>query len=107
MTAAAPQSQAVAAFLRGVERRAALLAELQCGDPVAGDAALGAVMRAFRRAARRQPLAQWPRQFWGLLLAAPQLRRTAPAAERALSWRPLAALGNGQRGGGGRSHRTA
>lgn len=97
MSAAASTPAAVAAFLRGVERRAALLAELQCGDPHAGDAALGATIRAFRRGARRQPLAQWPQQFWGLLLAAPQLRRTVPATERALSWRPLAALGNGQR----------
>ena len=97
MTAPLPPSAALAAFLRGVERRAALLAELQCGTPALGDAALGASLRAFRRVAGSRPLAQWPRLFWGLLLAAPQLRRPAPAAEWAPSWRPLAAVGNGPR----------
>lgn len=96
MSPAAPTPPAVASFLRGVERRAALLAELQCGDPAAGDAALGATMRAFRQAAPRQAMAQWPRAFWALLLATPQLRRT-PAGVAATAWRPLAMLGNGTR----------
>lgn len=68
----------MAAFLRGVERRGAVLAELQCGDAVAGDAALAAAMRAFRLGAAAEPMADWPRRFWTLLLAAPQLRRPPP-----------------------------
>jgi hypothetical protein len=68
----------MAAFLRGVERRGAVLAELQCGDAVAGDAALAAGMRAFRLGAAAEPMAEWPRRFWTLLLAAPQLRRPPP-----------------------------
>lgn len=97
MSPAAPTPPAVASFLRGIERRAALLAELQCGDPTAGDAALGATMRAFRQAAPRQAMAQWPRAFWTLLLATPQLRRNPPAGVAAPAWRPLAMLGNGPR----------
>lgn len=88
---------ALPAFLRGVERRAAVLAELQCGDATAGDAAVAAAMRAFRAGAERLPLAQWPLRFWTLLLAAPQLRRTAPAASWGAEWRELAVLGNGAR----------
>jgi hypothetical protein len=93
----APSPAAVAAFLRGVERRAALLAELQCGDPAAGDAALGAAMRAFAQSPASAPLAEWPRRFWGLLLAAPQLRGAVAASAWPPAWRPLAGLGNGPR----------
>jgi hypothetical protein len=83
-----PISAALAAFLRGVERRGAVLAELQCGDAVAGDAALAAAMRAFRLGAAAEPMAQWPRRFWTLLLAAPQLRRPPPAPHwpQELTW---------------------
>lgn len=96
MTAAATPA-AVAAFLRGVERRAYLLAELQCGDAAAAEAALGATMRAFRAGAGQMPMAAWPRRFWSLLAAAPQLRGTVPVAGRAPVWRPLAEIGNGAR----------
>ena len=71
---------ALTAFLRGVERRGAVFAELQSGDSDAGDAALAAAMRAFRNAALAQPMAAWPRRFWTLLAATPQLRRDAPTA---------------------------
>ncbi|MCD9032723.1 sigma-70 region 4 domain-containing protein [Luteimonas sp. Y-2-2-4F] len=67
-------SPALTAFLRGVERRAALFAQLQVGDPDAGDAALTTAMVGFRDAAARTPFGEWPRRFWSLLLAAPQLR---------------------------------
>lgn len=98
MTAPPPPSPAaLPAFLRGVERRAAVLAELQCGDAMAGDAAVAAAMRAFQAGAGRLPLAQWPLRFWTLLLATPQLRRTAPVANRDAEWHGLAALGNGAR----------
>ena len=80
--AAAPA--ALSAFLRGVERRGALFGELQCGDREAGDAALAAAMRAFRNHAAALPMAEWPRRFWALLAATPQLRQDAPAAR----WTP-------------------
>lgn len=92
-----PAPAALPAFLRGVERRAAVLAELQCGDAVAGDAAVAAAMRAFRAGAGRLPLAQWPLRFWTLLLAAPQLRRAMPVANRGAEWHGLDALGRGTR----------
>lgn len=81
---------ALSAFLRGIERRGALFAELQCGDRDAGDTALSAAMRAFRNHAAALPMADWPRRFWTLLVAAPQMRRAAstahwPADVRALS----------------------
>lgn len=71
---------ALAAFLRGVERRGSLFGELQCGDSDAGDTALVAAMRAFRNQAAGMPMADWPRRFWTLLAATPQLRGAAPGA---------------------------
>ena len=76
LSAAAPVSRlaapaALAAFLRGVERRGAVLAELQAGDAAAGDAALAAAMAGFRAAAADLPMADWPRAFWTRLLAQP------------------------------------
>lgn len=72
MTAAnAPVSSnaagALSAFLRGVERRALVVAELQCGDPTVAEQALVAVMRAFTGIASDVPMAQWPDRFWILL----------------------------------------
>ena len=75
-TAAVPA--ALSAFLRGIERRGAVLAELQSGDPTAGDAALAAAMRAFRAVGPGEPMARWPLRFWSLLLATPQLRWPPP-----------------------------
>lgn len=48
---------ALAAFLRGCERRGAVFAELQCGDPDRGDVALAAALRAFRGNAAALPMA--------------------------------------------------
>lgn len=76
-TAAGPA--ALMAFLRGIERRAAIFAQLQCGDAERGDAALAAVMRAFPLSAASAPVATWPSRFWALLLAAPPLRRDSAA----------------------------
>ncbi len=92
-----PAPAALPAFLRGVERRAAVFAELQCGDAETGDAAVLAAMRAFRGGADRLPLAQWPARFWTLLLSAPSLRRTADSSALAPEWAGLATLGNGAR----------
>lgn len=72
---------ALSAFLRGVERRAALFGELQCGNREVADGALAAAMRAFRTHAATLAMAGWPHRFWALLVAAPPLRRAAPAAQ--------------------------
>jgi hypothetical protein len=93
---------ALAAFLRGVERRGAVFAELQCGDAGCGDSALAAAMRALHEGvahegATASPISDWPRRFWALLLAAPVLRRPAPGAAWPDALSALADLGNGQR----------
>lgn len=75
-----PPPAALSAFLRGCERRGAVFAELQCGDPERGDVALAAALRAFRAHAAELPLTDWPARFWALLAATPHLRSPAPAA---------------------------
>ncbi|HYG07760.1 MAG TPA: hypothetical protein VD865_15315 [Stenotrophomonas sp.] len=80
---------ALSAFLKGVERRALVLASLQCGDPDAANGALAAAFRAFQGRAGEWPLAAWPNRFWALLAATPALREPS----RAPQWPPgLAAL---------------
>jgi hypothetical protein len=88
---------ALSAFLRGVERRGAVLAELQAGDASLGDAALAAAMAQFRSEAESLAMPAWPTRFWGLLLAQPQLRnRTAVALPIDVTDR-LGELGSGPR----------
>ncbi len=88
---------ALSAFLRGVERRGAVLAELQAGDAGLGDAALAAAMAQFRGEAESLAMPAWPTRFWGLLLAQPQLRsRTAVALPIDVTDR-LGELGSGPR----------
>lgn len=94
---AAGAPDALTAFLRGVERRGAVFAELLCGDAVRGDAALATAMRAFRNAAARGPVADWPQRFWSLLLAVPQLREAAPERRWPATLSALARLGTGPR----------
>ena len=89
---AASAPAALSAFLRGVERRGALFAELQCGDREAGESALAAAMRAFRNHAGTLPMAEWPRRFWTLLVATPQLRQSAPMAQWPAGVETLAGL---------------
>lgn len=76
-TLAAPK--ALAAFLKGIERRAAVLAELQAGDAGIGDAALTRAMAAFRPPALAEPIAAWPRLFWTTLLGQAALRHSVRA----------------------------
>lgn len=101
--AAAPTPAAVAAFLRGVERRAAVLAELQCGDAATGDAALAGAMRDFHAqlagTGDAPPgMAEWPQVFWKALLAQDPLRRHRGAAGVELEATDrLSRLGSGPR----------
>lgn len=88
---------ALAAFLRGVERRGAVLAELQCGDATTGDACLGAAMHRFRSAADGLAMAEWPRVFWAELLAEPTLRQRVAVALPLHVTDALAELGHGPR----------
>jgi hypothetical protein len=92
LTDAASVPAALSAFLRGVERRGALFAELQCGDREGGDSALAAAMRAFRNRAGSSPMAEWPRRFWALLVATPQLRQSAAPAHWPVGVEALAGL---------------
>jgi hypothetical protein len=89
---AASVPAALSAFLRGIERRGALFAELQCGDREAGEEALAAAMRAFRNHAGALPMAEWPRRFWTLLAATPQLRQSAATARWPAEVQALAGL---------------
>lgn len=75
-----PQSPAIAAFLRGLDRRARLLALVQSGDDAAAARALDAAARVFASEAGQWPLAQWPQQYWRLLLSAPTMRQPGTAA---------------------------
>lgn len=83
---------ALSAFLRGVERRALVVAELQCGDAARAEQALVAVMRAFTAVASDLPMAQWPPRFWALLAQRQALREPAagqwPAALQHLGTLP-------------------
>ncbi len=77
MAAPAPISPAAAnalsAFLRGAERRALVVAELQAGDAAIAERAVAVAMRAFAGHAAQLPMADWPARFWGLLCSTPQL----------------------------------
>lgn len=69
-----PEAGAVQQFLRGIGKRAIVLAQAQCGDSERAQQALQATLIEFRARAHNQPLAHWPEQFWQLLLAQPGLR---------------------------------
>lgn len=78
---------ALPAFLRGVERRALVVAELQCGNPTVAEQALVAVMRAFTGIASDVPMAQWPDRFWILLAHRHPIRVPAEGGQ----WEPALA----------------
>jgi hypothetical protein len=95
MAAPAPLSPAAAnalsAFLRGVERRALVVAELQAGDAVVGERAVAVAMRAFAGPAAQLLMVEWPARFWGLLCSTPLLLKPASPGQ----WEPaLAHLGS-------------
>lgn len=89
-----PASPALSAFLRGIERRAFVFVEVQCGDDEAAEAALGRAMRAFRGLSVLSPLSAWPAGFWSLLMAQAELSEGESQVPElsALSSGPRAAL---------------
>lgn len=97
MNDATSASAALTAFLRGVERRGAVFARLQAGDPQLGLQALAEAMAAFRQAAARTPFSDWPRRFWSLLLATPALREPAPGPHWPEGFEALQKVGRGPR----------
>jgi hypothetical protein len=97
LDASAGPPAALTAFLRGIERRGAVFAQLATGSAVAGDAALAATMHAFRGVASGAPFTEWPRRFWALLLANPRLRTPAVQSAWPTGFEALAGLGVGPR----------
>ena len=79
LDSAASAGTALGNFLRGMERRAALLAELQCGDQSHGDRALAAAIESFALQAPGLAQDSWALQFWTILLQTPVLN-TEPVA---------------------------
>lgn len=90
----APPSPALSAFLRGIERRAFVFAQVQCGADAVAEAALGRAMRSFKAASTTIPLSTWPAAFWALLVAQEELSggQSDVPELRALSSGPRAAL---------------
>ena len=66
-------SPALAAFLRGIEPRALVLARAQAGPSLEAEPLLASVREDFTARAARLPLADWPLRYWGLLLARDEL----------------------------------
>lgn len=93
---AAASPAALDAFLKGVERRAWVLAHAQCGDARAAEIALAATLMRFRHGAGDVAMAQWPLRLWSLLLARPEMRLVGtsgvPEALHGLSGGPRAML---------------
>ena len=94
---AATATAAITGFLRGVERRAALLAELQCGDAEQGDRALAAAIESFAQTASGTPADGWPLAFWTTLLQTPALNAEPLAPFWQGDFAPLARLDFGTR----------
>lgn len=94
---AATASAALAAFLRGVDRRGLVFAWLLSGSRTTGRQALDWTLERFRDEAGRVAFGDWPRHFWALLLAAPALRSAPqdPRWEPAFAW--LSGIGHGPR----------
>ncbi len=80
--------------MRGIERRAFVFAQVQCGSDEAAEAALGRAMRAFKATTATSPLATWPAGFWALLMAQAELSQGQSEVPelRELSSGPRAAL---------------
>lgn len=87
-------SPALAAFLRGIERRAFVFAQAQSGQDAAAMEAVAHALRAFRPISALTPLSGWPAAFWSLLLAQSRLVEGEPPEPelRQLGAGPRAAL---------------
>lgn len=92
-----PSPAALQAFLRGIERRAFVLAEAQCGDPALARAALAASGARLRHEAASLPLREWPLHFWAGLIARPELREFRRPRRPLPGQAALAALSPGAR----------
>lgn len=90
-------SPALAAFIRGIERRALVVAQFQSGEVLVAERAVAVAMRAFVPAANTQPMTQWPAHFWGLLASTPLLRQTAAGGDWPEDLHHLAQLADGER----------
>lgn len=78
-------------FLRGVERRSLVLAQLQCADADVAEGVLDAASELFCKQAGEWLMATWPLRFWSLLTASPVLRRSPMPG----NWQaPFAVLGS-------------
>lgn len=90
-----PGSPALLAFLRGIERRAWVFAQVQCGDEAVALRVVDATLREFVADARGEAIARWPLRFWTRLLGQPELlqaRADARSPLSALTVGPRAAL---------------
>lgn len=87
----------LSAFVRGVERRGVVFAQLQGGDAIGGDLAFAVAVRAFHDTAPHAPREQWPMQFWASLLASPQLRAESAHPQWPADLHHLRHLENGAR----------
>jgi hypothetical protein len=83
---------ALTGFLRSIERRAAVFAELQCGEAAHGDQALQAIFSDFVAIARTAPKVEWPRLFWSMFLESPMLASEPLAPFWQGDFAPLARL---------------
>ena len=82
---------ALAAFLRGIERRGFVFARAQCGSEAIALTTLAQTVRGFLAEAANLPLALWPSRFWSGLLGQPALLQADAAGS------PLASLTPGPR----------
>ena len=92
-----PQPAAIAAFLRGVDRRGRLLAQVQTGDSGASQTALTVASKVFAADAGQWPIAQWPMQYWRLLLSVPAMGQRRADGDQAEVLPEIARLAPPQR----------
>ena len=101
MAATASSSPAAAnalnAFMRGVERRALVLAQLQGGHVATAERVVATALHAFTSRAAQLPMPQWPVHFWALLSSTPALRQPPPEGQWEAACRHLGELAAGDR----------
>jgi len=90
-------SPALAAFIRGIERRALVVAEFQSGEVLVAERAVAVTLRAFVPTAVDQPMSEWPIHFWRLLSSTPELRQPAQEGSWPQDLAHLLQLSEGER----------